>query len=858
VRVDADRDDATIDKDGATAMSPPTPTAELEIGLHRLDANRYSVELRSRPAGTDADMTPIRGTTTFDFRKLQDAEWDGAEAVGRTLGEQLFSDPDVLACYQQTCVAADTAEAVLRVHLFIDPTVPELHPLKWEMLHDPVSGKLLATRERVLFSRHLTSHDWRPIKLRPREQLRAVLAIANPMGLGEWKLSPINVERERKRAQKALGWYDLRLMSWGDGSGVPCSGSNLVIVGTDNNGLLHIRIFDAGSSKVTDTDETKLAATQVGAFSTLKQRLPDLLPPHVLTDAEKNLLISEATSIVGRTPPDAIPIVEVTGRATFSRLINRLREEFDILYLVAHGALVDGEPFLWLESDVGTTDKRPGRDLVDRLGELPRPPRLVVFASCQSGDTEAQADDAPLAAPGLTPAEADAPAVVAMRGHVYMATTAGVPALESGDAGARSDDGALVALGPRLAEAGIPAVVAMRGNVSMTTIERFMPVFFRELCRDGQIDRAMAVARFEVRDRPDVASPVLFLRLTSGRIWYVPGFARTQDQQFDLWPGLLVYLDRRKPKVAPILGSGLLEPYLGSAREFARGWARNYQFPLAPHAQENLPQVAQYLTTRFEAEAFRSMFEQELIKAVTGNLSRGFGSQSDEASAADLLAEAGARRRATHPADPHRVLADLPIPIYLTTNPDRLLVDALREAGKAPVIDVCPWTEESARPDSIFAREPKFSPSVERPLVYYLFGRLEDPKSLVLTEDDYFDYLIGLTRNNELIPEVVRMALTNSALFFLGFRLDDWDFRVLFRSLMAQAGSDARKRFRHIAVQIDPEESGNLDPAGARRFLQRYFELARVSIYWGHVDDFADELLTRRNGGGPRPTEGRP
>jgi hypothetical protein len=90
-------------------------------------------------------------------------------------------------------------------------------------------------------------------------------------------------------------------MSWGDGSGVPTSGSNLVIVGTDNNGLLHIRILDATGNKVTDTDETKLPATQAGAIRALKQRLPGLLPPHILIDAEKAQLITEAISIVGQT-----------------------------------------------------------------------------------------------------------------------------------------------------------------------------------------------------------------------------------------------------------------------------------------------------------------------------------------------------------------------------------------------------------------------------------------------------------------------------------------------------------------------------------------------------------------------------
>ena len=66
----------------------------------------------------------------------------------------------------------------------------------------------------------------------------------------------------------------------------PTSGKNLVVVGTDNDGLLHIRIFDAAGNRIKDTDETQLPA-QAAAIATLKQQLPGLLPPHVLTDAER-------------------------------------------------------------------------------------------------------------------------------------------------------------------------------------------------------------------------------------------------------------------------------------------------------------------------------------------------------------------------------------------------------------------------------------------------------------------------------------------------------------------------------------------------------------------------------------------
>jgi hypothetical protein len=98
-----------------------------------------------------------------------------------------------------------------------------------------------------------------------------------------------------------LSGLGLRLVSWGDGSAAPTSGNDLVIVGIDNNGLLHVRIFDAGGNRITDTEEAKLPSTEARAVSTLKQQLPGLLPPHLLTDAEQAGLIREATSIVGQT-----------------------------------------------------------------------------------------------------------------------------------------------------------------------------------------------------------------------------------------------------------------------------------------------------------------------------------------------------------------------------------------------------------------------------------------------------------------------------------------------------------------------------------------------------------------------------
>ena len=350
--------------------------ADLEIGLHRRGAEGYAVELRFSLPDSDADvrLVPARpAPIEFDAARLQELALDHT-GYGRHLSQGLFSDPAVRAAFARARSTAQALGAPLRLRLFVGPSAPELHRLRWEALRDPDDDSLLLTGEQVLFSRYLSSLDWRPVRLRPRAALRALVVVANPADLAAYGLAPLDAHAEAARVRAALR----------------------------------------------------------GVHTT------------PLTDA---------------------------GQAGLDRLSAELRDGYDVLYLLCHGALVGGEPRLWLEQADGSSDVVAGSDLVERLRELRERPRLVVLASCEG----AGAGDQPLDA-------------------------------------ARSED-ALTALGPRLAEAGLPAVLAMHGRVTVETVARFMPVLFTELLRDGQIDRAVAAARGAVRERPDCWMPVLFLRL---------------------------------------------------------------------------------------------------------------------------------------------------------------------------------------------------------------------------------------------------------------------------------------------------------------------------------------------------------
>jgi hypothetical protein len=97
-----------------------------------------------------------------------------------------------------------------------------------------------------------------------------------------------------------LPWLELQVVDWGDGAEVPATGANLVIVGTDRDGLLHIRIFDPDGTRTTDAVETEFPGDQDIAIRELKERLPDLLPSPELTNAERKKLFDLVASIVGQ------------------------------------------------------------------------------------------------------------------------------------------------------------------------------------------------------------------------------------------------------------------------------------------------------------------------------------------------------------------------------------------------------------------------------------------------------------------------------------------------------------------------------------------------------------------------------
>ena len=83
----------------------------------------------------------------------------------------------------------------------------------------------------------------------------------------------------------------------------------------------------------------------------------------------------------------------------------------------------------------------------------------------------------------------------------------------------------------------------------------------------------------------------------------------------------------------------------------------------------------------------------------------------------------------------------------------------------------------------------RVQPQVQEPVVYYVFGNMSYPDTVVLTEDDYFDFLVGFIRNQQRngplsMPASLRKAFAAKGLVFLGFHFEDWEFRTLFRGVL--------------------------------------------------------------------------
>ncbi|MBM3190773.1 MAG: CHAT domain-containing protein, partial [Chloroflexi bacterium] len=352
------------------------------------------------------------------------------------------------------------------------------------------------------------------------------------------------------------------------------------------------------------------------------------LPP--IVEATELQVINQATA---QAPPSVLRVEPLPPPVTLSGLEDALRHGYHALHLVCHGRIsAIGEPQVYLCTPENTVTPVNDVQLAEMIGRQRGALRLVVLESCHT---------------------ASADPTDAFRGFA-----------------------------PRLVGAGVPAVVAMQGSVSVPTARTFMAAFYRGLMAHGCVDRACNGGRSSVLTAglQGAATPVLYMRLRNGVLFAERGEVLGRAGS-TFWQTLIENIADKQ--CTPFLGPGITEGLLPSPQEVARRLADLWHYPFGD--RENLPRVAQY----------QAVFDkQTALNGVLELLTKGFCQRAGlpppprEARTAlsRVIGEAGWPEiaRTSVEGEPHRQLADLGLPLYLTTNYDNLLALALEGPDRRP------------------------------------------------------------------------------------------------------------------------------------------------------------------------------
>jgi hypothetical protein len=285
----------------------------------------------------------------------------------------------------------------------------------------------------------------------------------------------------------------------------------------------------------------------------------------------------------------------------------------------------------------------------------------------------------------------------------------------------------------------------------------------------------------------------------------------------DDWKTLLKRIPNR---CTPILGPETFRGTLPQRFKIAREWAEKFQYPFED--SDDLARVAQFVATTRDLDPVA--LRDEVLQ-----LWRTVPPPNFEAS-----------------NSVHGLLARIPVPIYITTAYDNYLAQALRANHRDARQAYCQWNRFIPKGGSAF-ENPDYEPTVANPVVFHLHGHGLVPESMVVTEDDYLDFLINTSRDAGAIPEYITAQITKASLLFVGYRLADIEFRVLIRIMASYLqGSMVKKHVSTQLIQVGQEVTA-AGLAQAQQYLTKYFsgEPLNIILYSVPPEVFLTELKQR-------------
>jgi hypothetical protein len=297
--------------------------------------------------------------------------------------------------------------------------------------------------------------------------------------------------------------------------------------------------------------------------------------------------------------------------------------------------------------------------------------------------------------------------------------------------------------------------------------------------------------------------------------------------QYDEWNELLNYIYEKK--CCPFVGPDAHTRWIPANKNIAIKWAEEHGYPFQDRHQ--LPQVAQYMAITKGDNMYPKKYLCKILRSV---------------SPPDFAAP-------EYKNTVYAVLADLNLPIYITTNYDHLMEEALISKGKDPKSEFCIWNkaivEYARRAEILFVSEdPVYVPSPANPFVFHLHGDMDHPLSMVLTEQDYLNFIVNmnsLDRNQIMLPSIIRRSFATSSQLFIGFTLNDLDSRILFMSIGGFL-SVVESPYS-VAIMTDYFNNANdKDIARVKGYLSGYAKTTfDLNIHWSDPFMFSMQL---RNG----------
>jgi hypothetical protein len=287
-----------------------------------------------------------------------------------------------------------------------------------------------------------------------------------------------------------------------------------------------------------------------------------------------------------------------------------------------------------------------------------------------------------------------------------------------------------------------------------------------------------------------------------------------------IWKILLYDITSNPPRCIPFIGPGASERWI-QLDAIVKEWAETYKYPYTLEDSFQLPRVSQFLAIK---EGDESVPKKLLSIGIRDFDSRTMFSAPEYKNTV------------------YAVLADLNLPIYVTTNYDHLMEDALTYKGKAPISEYSVWNELS-----VIRPNPADRPTSANPLVFHLLGDIDMPASMVLTEKDYIDFAIYLSKMGDryTLPHSIRQNLPNSTLLFLGYRLEDIRFIIVFQVFIKLMSSLQSKSIA-VQVQLPSKIESETQKKTIQEYLEKFTEsYFKIDIYWGDSEGFFRELRDR-------------